>query len=836
MALYDDAAGRPIQKVFNRIGIRRDQNFADLSSPTAGLGNLIDTLIDDDENTFIAEDLGVINNIFSRGLTNGNYLSVAGSAVRFVVPDGTKEEYFDPRITYQNRLDKIQVFSGDPRLAGGNGLTAKYYQNDQITFDNHSDFEYNVNPNFPAGIATITPSGDVFTGITTLGQLPDDNFWEEGDFEYSRKVHPQSAKANTGIKWEGYFIPSITGPVDFYIISTGYFTLDFQQEGYEENDNKIQTTASVNAVGAGNTFKEYMRIGVSTQLSVSTGVGKTITIPEADRERMNTIGIGMSVSGSNIKSNVTVEGISKSTGNITLFHDSDAPLTSQITSSTDVTFFRDLNNSTEVNHTITTQVLEAYKKYRIRIRYFYHKNFNSSKIIQKIDVNYKQRNFATQTDLRFNKLFSLDYNFSENAKGEFNKFNDNSVLFGGTDTEGIGDKGDTSGQDYARLITTNKIDIKYTPKTTLDAITRSQISVVKTGGSNVLTMGAGSLTTNIEVGNYIIGTQSNTNASVSFFARVSDLLQNEIIVMDRPANSGTTHTETVRFIDHRGFVRRVRVNEDIGNTLQSSDTTNPFVGTAPDGNLQDPDMESMHRDVQKDMFAVGAGIPAFTRVLSLPSQTDAQLSSNVNVSANQDVFFYDSKGLRDNTFEEFCDRIDDSRSVECLVSDNSGIGSAPVGVGIHTITVDDAKSVGIDWELQGAYFTVAGDTIASAGIKVTNVQGNEITLESGITKPLPDGAQFTAVDDTKDEGDYTLCCPPTDTSPPFDASEEGLNTTPDHKNLGIVSGNLKFDSLLIQDDQASNNATDLATGQSTAVDRTIDIKTPSGTFKILATT
>ena len=53
MALYDDAAGRPIQKDFNRIGIRRDQNFADLSSPTAGLGNLIDTLIDDDENNGI---------------------------------------------------------------------------------------------------------------------------------------------------------------------------------------------------------------------------------------------------------------------------------------------------------------------------------------------------------------------------------------------------------------------------------------------------------------------------------------------------------------------------------------------------------------------------------------------------------------------------------------------------------------------------------------------------------------------------------------------------------------------------------------------------------------
>mgnify|MGYP006271998001 CR=1 FL=1 len=120
-------------------------------------------------------------------------------------------------------------------------------------------------------------------------------------------------------------------------------------------------------------------------------------------------------------------------------------------------------------------------------------------------------------------------------------------------------------------------------------------------------------------------------------------------------------------------------------------------------------------------------------------------------------------------------------------------------------------------------------------VSAVNSGTNQITLNSGIERSLPDNAQFTAVESTKSTGDYTLCCPPTDTSPPFDASEQGLNTIPTHKDLGIVSGNLKFDSLVIQDDQASNNATDLTT-QGTDVNRTIDIKTPSGTFKILATT
>ena len=831
MALYDDAAGKPIQKVFNRIGIRRDQNFADLSSPTAGLGNLIDTLVDDDENTFIAEDLGVINNIFSRGLTNSNYLSVAGSALRFVSPDGTREDYFDPRITYQNRLDKIQVFSGEPRLAGGNGLSAKYYQNDQITVDEHANFEYNVNPNFPAGIATITPSGDIFTGITTLGNLPDDNFWEEGDFSYTTKIHPQSVKSNTGVKWEGYYVPSITGPVEFHISSTGYFIFDFNQEGYAENQNSNETNASKNRpVGAGQTYTSYARVGVSTSFQVnSTGAGNVITVDTADVGKLNTIGHNMTVTGSNIVSGAEIESINRTNNppTITLTSDDENSVTGSFSNQT-VTFSRDLNDSVSVISIFNTQVLEAYQRYRIRIRYFHHKNFDSKDIIQSINIDSRQRNQPFQSDLRYTQLFSLDYNFKNAAKGKFNLYNDQSVLFGGTDTEGIGSRTDPSGEGYSKISTSNKVDIKYQPKQELGdgtniftGITKSQISVQKIAGSQVLETG-NSLTTNIEVGNYIIGTQSTTDASVSFFARVSDLLENEFLVMDTPALAGNNHTETIRFIDHRGFIRRVRVNASSNNIITSSVPSNPFVGTQSDI----PDMTTIHEDVQVGMIAIGAGIPAFTRVTAINTQTSLTLSASVSVSANQDVFFYDSKGLRDNSLQNFCDRIDNTPTVRCLISNVS----STLPVGVTTITVDDVKNVGVGWELQGSYFGQNGITVAD----VPNA--NQIELSSGIVRSLPDNAQFTAVESIKSTGDYTLCCPPTDTSPPFDASEQGLDTIPTHKDLGIESGNLKFDSLVLQDDEASNNATDLTVSQGTDVNRTIDIKTPSGTFKILATT
>ncbi len=111
MALYNDAAGKPIQKVYKRIGIRRDRNFSDLSNPTAGLENLLDSLIVDTGDVFLSSDLDAIRNIFARGLTNENYLNVAGSSAKFTTPGISSPPQtvaFDPRITYQNRLDKLE--------------------------------------------------------------------------------------------------------------------------------------------------------------------------------------------------------------------------------------------------------------------------------------------------------------------------------------------------------------------------------------------------------------------------------------------------------------------------------------------------------------------------------------------------------------------------------------------------------------------------------------------------------------------------------------------------------------------------------------------------------
>ena len=819
--LYNDAEGKNFQKVYKRIGIRRDRNFSDLSNPTAGLENLLDTLTDVSGTEFLSTDLAAIKNIFARGLTNGAYLNIAGSAVKFTTQGGVTAS-FNPRITYQNRLDKIEIFSGTPRLNGGDGLTAKYYQNDQITFNTHADFNYNVDPN--------TTAANVFKDETSEGEIEDDNFWEAGNFEYTGNVHPQSAKVNTGVKWEGYFIPTVTGTVNFQTSSTGYFTVDFNKEGYNEDNNKNQTGASISAVGAGNTYTEHVRIGLSRTISgiSSTGSNQITVSGASELEKMNNIGIGMTVVHSNIATGTVIsseEGFDKTTGVINLTPPSGtasavtAPISNQ-----SMTFNRVLGTS--VSHSFKTQVLLAYQKYRIRYRYFNHKNFDSKDIERNIDINYNQNNQQSSTHLRYTTLYPLDYDFSDSAKGAFNIYFDNSVRFGGTNVFtspiGLGNRNDSS--KYVKLKSTTKLDVTYKVKQVLGSdtaskttgITRRQLTCDIVNGSSVIPM---SLTTDIEIGNYVFGTGIPDNA------RVIDITINQFIIIDQPA--AATGSNTLTFINHRGFVKRVIVNANVSgsNTIIASSST-PLKSTSPSE-------ETTHIDVQKDMVVIGSGINAvrITGVTGPSGDGGAlTLADNVSASQNDAIYIYQSRGLKDNSLITFCDKLATTPSVQCLIATSA----VPSGneIPVETTTNGSIISAGAintnnvgngNWNIQGFNF--------ASGTKIQSISTNKITLTQNIDKAIVSGTQFTA---TTNSDDRQLCCPPTDTSPPFTATEEGLDTNiGERPNLRFENGNLVFDQLTIQNNGSNIQDADYTSG---AVNRKIDIKTPSGTFKILATT
>ena len=438
-------------------------------------------------------------------------------------------------------------------------------------------------------------------------------------------------------------------------------------------------------------------------------------------------------------------------------------------------------------------------------------------------------------DLRFNRLFSLGYNFSDSVKGEFNRYFDNSVRFGGTNLTGLGSR--TNSGDYVKVQSSNKLDITYTPKQELGDGSNLSTGIVRnTGtygivnGSPIAFISGNTLTTGVEVGNYIIG------ENIPEGTRVSTVNQNSFIEMDK--NATATAIQSLKFINHRGFVRKVRVTQNGGSDRLTaisgesfrSSGTNTLNGITKNA----PNERTTNTDVQVNMIGISTNISGYKRVTSMTS-FDSITVSGISVSTvpNEEVFFYQSRGLKDNSLMAFCDRFDPeiSSDIRCGISSFADPTSI-FGVGTLTFGVENLKGVGANWELQGAYFGADGIKIDSVD---NTVSPPTITLKSGITRPLPNGAQFTMVAPVNQlqSGDYQLCCPPTDTSPPFEPSDEGLNTTTEYRNFRLVGGNLKFDGLTIRD--FANNTTDLSDSDPLTVNKKIDIKstTANKTYKLL---
>ena len=826
------------RKIYKRFGLRRDKNFGDLSDARLSLNNLLDGLVDTVGNTYISEDLNAIRNINNIGLDNNQYLKVVGSTTKFTPSGGGVNISFVPHITYQNRIDQFTVFSGEPRISGGNGPTAKYWQKDQILVNQENASE---GKKFEYWQDTNSAASEVLSGVTTMGQLPSDTQWELGNFDYSGKLHPQSVLTDGGVTWEGYFVATKTGPHTFDTNTTGYTTFDFNLDGYEEDLDKNQTPTSITAVGAGNTYKEYARVGVTTTFTGSGSANTNVITIQANYSK--TIGIGMSVSGSGLVSGTggsgetiwpTVESygnlIDGNTSTVTL-----KPIPGQTNSvggsnftNNNLTFFRNLGQNVEVR--FTTQYLIEFRRYRFRARFFFPNDVNTGYLQRKINFDY---NMPTQSDidLYYYRLFDLNYTFTEAKKGGFNKFFDASVRFGGTDPIGIGGTIAETGKPnpfvdnnpYVKVKTSNKIQAKYSPKTTLAAIEKRSQSCDATAGGTVITC---SSTGGIEIGNYVFG--PNTDDSTNIVAegsRVIDIGVNEILVIDRPAQ--VTGTQTLKFVDHRGFVKRVK-----GAATTSGGTTVDFATGYTTDNT-----DKWKEELKSGMIVLttpqsGTNVTSYTRITFITDSNTVVLSNGMSNSANTPIYIYQSRGLVDNSLITFCPQTGGA-TTRCRVL------SAIAAKDQNEIQLTSVSGLSNGLIVEG--FGIPANT------EIDSISGTTITLSANLGKDINVGATVT-IHEAALTGDRQLCCPPTDTSPPFSATPRGLITPDDKRNLSFAQGNIKFDELRFKF-TTSDAGTPSVQGRiekygtgNTDVTRKIHIRTgavqdqPNGLFYLLGTT
>ena len=743
------------RKIYKRIGIRRDKNLADLSDTKEGLNNLLDALKDFGDSTFFSEDLDVIRNIFSENLTSGQYQKFIGSRTQKTNPTGTLTDLLPPT-TYQNKLDKYLFFSGEPRLNGGNGLTASYYDQDQINI----------------GTATI------FSGTP----FDSDNFWEAGNFNYTGKITPLANNSNGGIEWNGYFMPTLTGPHEFRYSATASFTFEFED------------------VAESGTITERMRVGtdhvISSDYPSQVAFGATITasgsagnvITLASSSNVVKVGVGMSVTGPNVVKDSKVHNVNQTTGEILLRHpnvtepDAGTPAITGTISSQPITFYR--NNGVDVRKVYTSPTLIAYNKYRIRYRYFsptYVGAGNTtvevdiSGVSRNADINYRPPSFPTESNMPFYFFYGIDYDFSDNAKGTFPKFMDNSILFGG------GTIGSSSNKDqYVKVKTNKKIDIKYQAPTSLTAITKASLTCGLTNGSTVGSTGS---TAGVEIGNYVFGT------NIPEGTRVVDYVTNQYVIFSQTATGGGNQSLT--FIDHRGFVKKV-TGSTSGNvlTISNGDTTN----------------------LKTDMIAIMSGQTSDQQYTGI---TTTGSTNTVNIFPSQgfgtrSIYFYESKGLRNDSLLQYCQ----PNIAQCLIVDGAVSATNTV------ITVTSIPAGTNNWTVRG--FQFADDTT----ITINTPGTNQITLSKPTINDLVDGEKISIAPATN--GDRTLCCPPVDTSPPFTPTEEGLETTSGFPNLELNGGSIKFDNLTVLKDITVSNYTDGDTSS-----KYLDLDANGVSYKIL---
>lgn len=771
-------------KIYKRIGIRRDNNLSDVSNVTESLNNLLDGLATGSDETFIKQDLDCIKNIFSEGMTSSQYQLIGKSAQTYTDTQGNTRT-LKPLVTFQNRLDIAELFSGTPRLYGGDGLTANYYNEDQIQLNE-----------------------GLYGGVFTGEPFATNQYWENGNFAWDRKIHPSSANINGGVEWEGWFVPTSTGSHTFWAGSPASTTFEFQEESWG---------GSTSNPGVAGTYKEYSFIGISSSLPIqAVSSGNVITLQNASDGKYIGIGQSVGLTVTNINSTesdtLTVEDYTQSTGVITLTAPSSGDaVTGSITAGTLVDFSKGINDSVQSTNVISYQ-LEAYTPYRIRMRYFIPQEYNATASERSYDLDYSWSGSSSQ-NIRYTHFYNLNYDFSDELKGTFNKYYDNSILFGG------GTVGGSTKPNYVEIKSTKKVDVRYNPLDitfTDSSNNRRKIEFASRSCTTTLNSGVIPLsdTTGIEVGNYVYDDTNIANESnkiVSDGTRVKEVIINRALIVD--TKSPKAGTATLKFIDHRGHVKRIA-----GLCPSGSDTITMY---------NSGDVTYNRTNLKKGMIVVVSNnLERNTKITDVEAGTDQQIKIgpvSTGVILQGPYYVYESQGLTNESLKSFCFPSTDIDQNKC-VSVTTDIPAGSTSLTVNSIAdIDDGDRV------LGYYF--------ADGTKVSSSSGNTIQIDTATTKLIKSGNNFTVTTNQVASDDKSLCCPPKDTSPPFAANDDGMETTSDYKILEFSQGNVVFDTFRATVDSSNTytaaSTSDYTTLLGTSTTKRIRLQTASGEFKLL---
>jgi hypothetical protein len=265
-----------------KFGLRADKNLVDLTNPQQALSNLLDDISSAlDENGiksgFTVADISATSGLRNTGLADftnedGQSTDLAdllGSLVEFTNLAGSTQ-VVQPVITLQDNISNFKSVLGNPPwINGGDGLVCNFIGSDRIK----SSVTGAITGN--SGTATTLgglSSSQLFTTDITSGSFtpiigPLD-FWNNGVFSFTAKLHPQMQDTYGLVQWTGY----LSSNYDQDWGSTGLFIIeeDTVDDGTENNWTQIKSVYATSATLSSVTFSAPSNDVVTADYSASS--------------------------------------------------------------------------------------------------------------------------------------------------------------------------------------------------------------------------------------------------------------------------------------------------------------------------------------------------------------------------------------------------------------------------------------------------------------------------------------------------------------------------------------------------------------------------------------
>ena len=257
-----------------------------------------------------------------------------------------------------------------------------------------------------------------------------------------------------------------------------------------------------------------------------------------------------------------------------------------------------------------------------------------------------------------------------------------------------------------------------------------------------------------------------------------------------------------------------------------------IAGLCPSGSdtitmINDGNVTYNRTNLKKGMIVVVSNnLEKNTKITDVESGTAQQIKIgpvSTGVILQGPYYVYESQGLTNTSLKAFCFPSTDLDQNKCVSV------TTDIPAGSTSLTVDSIADIDDGDRVLGYYF--------ATGTKVTSSSGNTIQIDTATTKLIKSGNNFTVTSNQVGSDDKSLCCPPKDTSPPFAANDDGMETTSDYKILEFSQGNIVFDAFRATVDSSNaytaSTTSDYTTLLGTSTTKRIRLQTASGEFKLL---